>query len=120
MPDALEHPRLLRAIVELVRGQRLSLGRGGVIDELVALTFWHGAIQGRAATRSFPRLAAVARALNHLPEPAAGLRGVNAIRIGGRSLHVIDLPAGEKGSADVPLLPLAVRSQDERALARAR
>ena len=37
----------------------------------------------------------------------------------GRSLEVVDLPAGEMRAGDVPLLALAVRRQDERAFARA-
>jgi hypothetical protein len=32
---------------------------------------------------------------------------------------VIDLPTGEKGTADVPLFALAIGRQDERALTRA-
>ena len=66
-----------------------------------------------------PGFAAVVGALDDLPEPAAGLRGVDAVGIDGRALHVIDLPAGEVRAGDVPLLPLAVGGEDERALARA-
>ena len=36
MPHALELPRMLRAVVPLVRGQRLAGLRGGVVDKLVA------------------------------------------------------------------------------------
>ena len=39
--------------------------------------------------------------------------------IDGRAFEVVDLPAGEVRAADVPLLALAVGSEDERALARA-
>ena len=66
-----------------------------------------------------PGFAAVVGALNDLAEPAAGLRGVDAVRIGGRSLQVINLPAGKVRSADVPLFALAVGGQNERALVRA-
>src|SRR5262249_5279112 len=60
-----------------------------------------------------------ARALNELTEPARALRGVQPVRIGRRSLEVINLPAPEEGAADVPLPACAIRSEDERALARA-
>ena len=99
MPDALELPGVRRAVVPLV-------GAGdAVVDELVA--------------DRLPGLAAVVGALDHLPEPAAGLRRVQPVRVGGRALEVVDLPAREVRAADVPLLALAVRRQDERALARA-
>ena len=123
VPDALELPRVLRAVVPLVRGERLAgLGRR-VVDELVALALGHavrrrGRLAGRRA-RLVPRLAAVVGALDDLPEPAAGLRRVDPVRIDGRALEVVDLPAGEVRAADVPPLSLAVRRQDERALARA-
>src|SRR5438477_406685 len=48
--------------------------------------------------------------------PAAGLGGVKPIRVGRRALEVIDLPAREVGAIDLPVLPLPVRSQDERTL----
>ena len=99
MPDALELPGMRRAVVPLVRAG------DAVVDELVA--------------HRLPRLAAVVGALDQLPEPAAGLRRVQPVRIDGRALQVIDLPAREVRAADVPLLALAVRRQDERALARA-
>ena len=96
MPDALELPGVRRAVVPLVRAG------DAVVDELVA--------------HRLPGLAAVVGALDDLPEPAAGLRGIQPIRVGGRSLEVVDLPAREVGAADVPPLALAVRRQDERAL----
>ena len=98
MPDALELPGVRRAVVPLVRAG------DAVVDELVA--------------HRLPRLAAVVGALDHLPEPAAGLRRIQPVRVGGRALEVVDLPAGKVGAADVPPLALAVRRQDERALAR--
>ena len=96
MPDALELPGVRRAVVPLVRAG------DAVVHELVA--------------HRLPRLAAVVGALDHLPEPAAGLRRIQPIRVGGRSLEVVDLPAREVGAADVPPFALAVRRQDERAL----
>ena len=96
MPDSLELPGVRRAVVPLV-----SAGVA-VVHELVA--------------DRLPRLAAVVGALNHLPEPAAGLRRIQPVRVDGRALQVVDLPARKVGAADVPPLALAVRRQDERAL----
>src|SRR2546426_7348468 len=114
MPDALELPGVLGAVVPLVRGEGFAGVRGRVVGELVALAGRHGARRGRGpAPGRLPRLAAVARALDHLPEPAARLRGVQPVGVGRRALEVVDLPTGEVGAADVPLLALAVRCQDE-------
>ena len=123
VPDALELPRVLRAVVPLVRGERLAGFGRRVVDELVALALGHavgrrGRLAGRRAGL-VPRFAAVVGALDDLPEPAAGLRGVDPVRIDGRALHVIDLPAAEMRAADVPLLALAVGRENERALSRA-
>src|SRR5262249_31528927 len=46
-------------------------------------------------------------------------RRVEPVRIGRRTLEVINLPAPEMRPADIPLLTLAVGLEDERALARA-
>src|SRR2546430_4833648 len=61
---------LFRSVVPEVRA------RDAVIHELVA--------------HRLPRLAAVVRALDHLPEPAGRLRGIQPIRVSGRSLEVVD------------------------------
>ena len=53
------------------------------------------------------------------PHPAAGLRAVDAIRIHGRTLEVVNLPAGEMGAADFPLFTLAIGRQNKCALLRA-
>ena len=97
MPDAFEFPRMLRAVVPLVRAGH------AVVDELVA--------------DRLPRFAAVVRALDHLPEPAAGLRRIDAVRISGRAFEVINLPAREMRPADFPFCALPVRREDERAFA---
>ena len=89
MPDALELPGMRRAVIPQVRARR-----AGVL-EFVA--------------DRLPRLAAVIGALDHLPEPAAGLRRKQPVRVNGRPLEVINLPAREVGAADIPLLALAVR-----------
>src|SRR5262249_55408495 len=119
VPDTFELPRVLRAVVELVRGERLA-GRGrGVVDELVALAFGHavrrrGRLAGRRAGL-MPGFAAVVAALDDLSEPAAGLRGEEAVWVDGRAFDVVDLPAGEVWAADVPALPVAIGGEDERA-----
>src|SRR5438874_11438443 len=74
VPHAFEVPRMLRAVVPLMGGERLSCFRRGVVDELVARAFGHAAGGNcRTASRRLPRLTAVVRALNHLPKPSAGL-----------------------------------------------
>src|SRR6266516_8132492 len=120
MPDALELPGMLRAVVELVRGEGLAGIRRRVVDEFVALASRHAVRRlGHPAARRLPRLAAVARALDDLAEPPAGLRRVQAVRIGGGSLHVVDLPAREVRAADIPAVALSVRCQNEGSLSRA-
>src|SRR5947209_2343629 len=75
MPDSLELPGMLRAVVPLVGA------RSAVVLELVA--------------HRLPRLAAIAGTLNHLAKPAAALRSVQPIGVHGRALEVIHLPARE-------------------------
>src|SRR3990172_9362213 len=99
MPDSLELPGVLRAVVPLVRAG------DAVVHEFV--------------TRRLPRLAPVVGALDHLPEPAAGLRGIQPIRVSGRPLEVVNLPARKVETANVPLVALCVRGQNKRAFARA-
>src|SRR5437879_12167269 len=103
---------MLLSIVELMSGERLPGFRGSVVDKLIALPFGHATGAGLFARRSawlYPGLAAVIRALNDLPEPAAGLRRIDAIRICGRTVEVIHLPTGKLRSADVTLLPLTIQ-----------
>ncbi len=77
VPDTLELPGVLRAVVPLVRRQRLAGLGGCVVDELVALPHGHplGSLGGSARGRSglLPSLAAIAGPLDDLSEPAAGL-----------------------------------------------
>src|SRR2546425_3375624 len=86
MPDALELPGMLRAVVPLMRGEGLARLRGRVVGELVALAF-REAFRGlfQHTCRRLPRLAAVAGALDDLSEPPARLRRVQPVRIGGWS-----------------------------------
>src|SRR5437016_13454750 len=123
MPDALALPRMLRAVVPHVRRERLSsFFRRSVVDEFVAFAFrW--ALRGRlfAGGRAglYPGLAAVIGALDDLPEPSAGLRRVNSVRIRRRSLQVINLPASEVRTADLPAFAFSIGRQHKRSLARA-
>src|SRR5262249_20023038 len=78
-----------------------------------------GALVAKLVAAGLPAFPAVAGALDDLTEPAAGLRGVEPIRVGGRALEMVDLPAPEVRSAHVPVTARAVRGQDERALASA-
>src|ERR1035438_1380792 len=121
MPHPLELPGMLRAVVELVRGERLAGFGRHVVDELVARAF-RGTRRGRFSGRCsglVPGLPAIVRALNQLSEPAAGLRCIQPIGIGRRSLHVIHLPARKVRPANIPFFAFAIRRQDECALSRA-
>src|ERR1041385_5168041 len=74
MPDPLEFPRMLCAVVPLMRPG------DSVVNEFVALAFWHASLAlqlFRTTSRRYPAFAAVIRALNDLPEPTARLRSVN-------------------------------------------
>src|SRR5256884_7301973 len=110
MPDALELPGMLRAVVELVRGERLAGIRRRVVDEFVALASRHAVRRlGHPAARRLPRLAAVAGALDDLAEPPAGLRRVQAVRIGGGAPPLVEFPTprrrGPGLSPGAPFLP---------------
>ena len=123
VPDALELPRVLRAVVPLVRRERLAGFRRRVVDELVALALGHavgrrGRLAGRRA-RLVPRFAAVVGALNDLPEPAAGLRGVDAVRIDAANPSGDRSPSRRNAGRRRSTFALAVGRENERALARA-
>src|SRR5208337_219127 len=121
MPDALELPGMLRAVIKLVRGERLAGLRRNVVDEFVAVGLGRTDGSGRAGRGSglVPGFAAIVGALHDLSEPSAGLRGVDAIRIGRRAFEVINLPASEVRAADLPVLAFTVRRENECAFARA-
>src|SRR5262249_25731869 len=95
-----------RAVVPLVCGQRGASFLRGVVDELVAFALGHtvgsGGWLARRSPGLFPGLAAVAGALDDLPEPAAGLRGIDTVGVNRRSFEMVDLPAGEQGAGNVP------------------
>src|SRR2546422_11541683 len=113
MPDALELPGMLRAVVPLMRGEGLARLRGRVVGELVALAF-REAFRGlfQHTSRRLPRLAAVAGALDDLSEPPARLRRVQPVRIGGRSPHVITPPPRQVPAAPGPILPPSVPQRE--------
>src|SRR4029077_11022497 len=73
MPDALELPRMLGPVVELMGGERFARFLGVVIDKLVALALRRSAGPGcrfaRRSARLNPSLAAIIGALNDLPKP---------------------------------------------------
>src|SRR6266404_4413036 len=122
MPDSLEFPRMRRSVVPLMSCEGLAGFKRRVIDELVALGLGHAFRRGgrftRRRSRLVPCFASVIRALNDLPKPAAGLRCIQSIRVSGRSLEVIELPAGKVRPAYVPSFAFRVRCQNERSLAR--
>jgi hypothetical protein len=98
MPDASELPGMRRAVVPLVRAGN------AVVLELVA--------------DGIPAPAPIVGALDQLAEPAGALGGIDPVRIGRRSLQVVDLPAREERSGDVPICAALVRGQDKGTLLR--
>ena len=66
-----------------------------------------------------PGLAAIVRALNDLPKPAARLGRIQPVGVSRRTFEVIELPARKKRPTDIPLFALAIRGQNECSLARA-
>src|SRR5687767_7187658 len=112
MPHSFELPRMWSAVIKLVRRKWFAGFGGGVINKLVAFAHGHTFRRHDRRTRwrsgLQPRLATVVRSLNDLPEPAAGLRRENAVRIHGRAFDVINLPAGEMRTTNVPLFTFPI------------
>src|ERR1044071_6954099 len=111
MPHTLELPRMLCAVIPLMRGERRGVF---VVGELVALAFREAFGRGGrwlalGSSRLIPGLAAIVGALDDLSKPAARLRRVDAVGIFGRTFEVIHLPTSEVWAGDVPVLTLAVR-----------
>src|SRR5262249_17992087 len=92
MPHPLELPGVLRPGIPLMRGERRS---GRVVCELVARRFRRPGFWLLTCRRPrlMPRLTAIIRALNDLPKPAAGLRGIDAVGISRRTFQVVHIPA---------------------------
>src|SRR5579872_6325701 len=107
---------MLRAIVPLVGGEGFAGFGTAVVDEFIRAWGRGSGSRHRFASRNFPRLAAVAGALDDLPKPAAGLRGINAIGVGRGPLQVVQFPSRKERTANFPLVALAVRGQDKRPL----
>src|ERR1700756_5212909 len=122
MPDALKFPGMLLAIVKLVSGKLFTGFGGRIVYEFVALALGHTVWTGRftrGRSGLVPRLAPIIGALDDLPKPAAGLRSIDAIRIGRRAFEVIQFPACQVRAADLPVFAFAVCVKNECALARA-
>src|SRR5437763_15132564 len=97
MPDPLELPRMLGAVVPLVRA------RDAVVNEFVTFTHRHTLRTCcRPSTRRVPGFAAVVGTLNDLSEPCAGLRPVKPVLMNQRTCHVINLPARKTPAVNVP------------------
>ena len=79
VPDSLELPGSLRAVVVLMRRERLAGLRRLIIDKHIARAIRHTVCAHqilRLRAGRIPGLAAVIRPLNDLPEPTAGLRRI--------------------------------------------
>ena len=98
MPDTLELPWMLRAVIPLVSP------RDALVPKIIP--------------DRLPRLSRIVRPLDHLPKPTARLRRIQSVRIGRRSFEMINLPPRKMRPADFPLLPFPIRIQDERPLSR--
>src|SRR5262249_21510665 len=119
MPHALELPRMLGAVIPLVRGQR---GAVRIVGKLVAVSLGHtlgSCLLPLGCPRLMPRLSPVIGALNDLSEPPASLRHKNAVGINRGSLHVINLPSRKVRTADFPFITLTVGRKYECSFARA-
>src|SRR5262249_45682546 len=113
MPDALKLPRMLCPVVKLMRRERLARFRRSILDELVALALgpalWRRSRLAGRRPRLVPGFASVIGTLDDLPKPTARLRRIDPVRIDGRGLHMVNLPAAKKRAFDVPFLTLGVR-----------
>src|SRR5260370_42659755 len=112
MPHAGEFPGMLGAVVPLMSGEGFRGLAGGVVHNLVDLACgrsrWLSVPCARRGAWRCPSFAAVLGPLNDLAEPAAALRGIEAIRVRRRSLEVGHLPARKGRAADIPLFALAL------------
>src|SRR4030095_1995551 len=119
MPDALEFPRMLSAIVPLVGREWFPRFRRSIVNEHVTFALRHPFRRHqlfRLCAGRIPRFAAIVGTLNDLPEPGARLRRIDPVGINRGTFHVINFPPREMRAANFPSLACAIRSQDERAL----
>src|SRR5688572_5685586 len=119
MPDAFELPRLLRPIVPLVGSERFAGFGRSVVNELIAFAYREtfggdGGLSG-GRTRLLPSFAAIVGTLNDLPEPAAGLRCIDTVRVNWRTFEMVNVPARKIRATYLPVFALAIRGQDKRA-----
>src|SRR5207247_917528 len=111
MPNALEFPRMLGAVIPLMRAW------DSVVNKLVALSFRHAIRTFQflgAASRRAPGFPTIICALNDLAESRNGLRCVNSVRLDRRTFHVINFPTRKMRPAHLPSFARAIRCQDER------
>src|ERR1017187_10015266 len=99
MPHPLEFPRVLGAVIPLMRGEGFAGFWRAVIDELIARALHGLGPRLYVASGRLPRLAAVVGALDDLPEPAAALRCINTIGISRRTLEMVEFPPREMRTA---------------------
>jgi hypothetical protein len=93
VPDSCEFPGVLGAIVVLVSA------RVALVEKFVA--------------DCLPGPTTVFRTLNDLSEPTGGLRNVQSICVDRGASHVVDLPATEVWTINLPILPALIRREDE-------
>src|SRR5215471_18743662 len=96
MPDAFEFPRMLRAIVPLMRARR--------------------AVVVKVFPYCFPGQPAVVGTLDELPKPACRLRDIYPVRIDRRTLGMVNFPARKMGTAHVPIVARPVGGENKSAL----
>jgi hypothetical protein len=65
-----------------------------------------------------PGFASIVGALDELAEPSAGLRCINTIGIGRRSLEMIELKTREVRSAHIPFITFSIGRQDKGSFVR--
>src|SRR5437763_11732960 len=94
MPDALEFPRMLSAVVPLVGRERFPRFRRSIVNEHVTFALRHPFRRHqvlRLCAGRIPRFAAVIGTLNYLPEPGACLRLVDSVGISWRNFLILYL-----------------------------
>src|SRR5207248_9803954 len=108
MPDPLELPWMLCAVVPLVRA------RDAVVNEFVTFAHRHTLRSCcRSAARRVPGFSAVIGALNNLSKPGAVLRRIEPVRINRRPFDMINFPARKTRPVHFPVFPLLLRCQDD-------